>query len=159
MKKIILILLLFVSLCIKAQVQTNNLINKFVGTWQWVSNTDTVKIVLEKQVYNLQLTGVQSEILVGWHKYVKNGVVIENSMQYVGLDINTDYNSSDVHMKTTLSGTSRGANKAWFDTFWSLTELRSNELSLEMLPNSTTQAKWKLKGSSPMPSDLILTKQ
>ena len=65
-------------------VVQNNLLNKFVGTWRWTSGTDTVEIVLEKQVYIIPMTGSHTEKLVGWHKYVKNGIINQSSYQCIG---------------------------------------------------------------------------
>jgi hypothetical protein len=91
MKKIIFLFSVLCTFKASAQVMTDNNSNKFIGTWQWTSGTDTLKIVLEKQIYTIPASGVSSENLVGWHPYIKNGILKQSSLQYVGRDINLDF--------------------------------------------------------------------
>jgi uncharacterized protein DUF6705 len=172
MKYILFIFLLVITLTTHAQVQTDPEADKFVGTWRWTSGTDTVIIVLEKQVYNIPITGSNAEALVGWHKYVKNGQVIQSSLQYVGRDVNIDSNSTSLDFKTTLNGNTRSSTAVLFRTFWDLTLHKNFELYFSLLPGSTTQATWKLtepqgiyngpngtSGMCTLPKSLTLIKQ
>ena len=77
-------------------------LNKFVGTWRWTSGTDTIEVVLEKQTLVIPWVTFNREGLVGWHRYVKNGVVLQSSFEYLGRNINLDFNSQDSDLKTTL---------------------------------------------------------
>lgn len=161
MKTIALLIFSLITFSTYSQTITNNDIDKFVGAWRWTSGTDTVEIVLQKQVYNIPMTGTSTEILVGWHKYVKNGLLNQSSMQYVGRDVNIDFNSSAADLKTTLRGGtySSNPNKVFFHTFWDLNKHQSSDLYFELLPNSTTQVSWTLRGNSVLPKNLVLTKQ
>jgi hypothetical protein len=149
--KMRIIIIFFTSLlCVASAAQSvviDNNLNKFVGTWRWTSGTDTVEIVLQKQVYNIPMTGSNSEALAGWHRYVKNGVLVQSSLQYTGRDINIDFNSHNVDFKTTLNGFTHPSQpqQVYFILFWDLTLHKSFELFFTMLPNSTTQARWELK--------------
>lgn len=161
MKKIIFLILVFI--CAKnsyTQIRYNPELDKFVGTWKWMSGTDTVIVILEKQVQNMP-TKNNLELIVGWHKYVKNGQVVESSLQHAGLNINGEdsYNGSD--LRITLRGNTRAQipKRLWFYTFWDLTLHKRSYVYLTLLPNSTTQASWNLRGQSVLPSDLVLTKQ
>jgi hypothetical protein len=168
MKRIIIIFTFLVGSQVTAQ--TNTTFNKFIGTWQWVSGNDTVRITLEQQTIQLY-PGFTKQSLVGWHKYVKNGIQIQSSMQYIGRDENLDNLSNDIDAKNTLRGHAKNSNSIWFTTFWDLTLHKRFYLFLTLIPNSTTQAGWKLRaadhtaksttkcGNCVLPKDLILTKQ
>lgn len=160
MKALLALPLFFIASISHSQIITNNDINKFTGTWRWTVGVDTVEIVLEKQVATLPLTGTSSETLVGWHRYVRNGVINQSSMQHVGRDINVDFNSTASDLKTTLRGTAYDTrpNEVFFYTCWDLVTHKSVNLYFELLPSSTTQATWKLKGNSVLPRNLVLTK-
>jgi hypothetical protein len=162
--------ILFIGICNSLYAQTTTDLNKFVGTWRWVSNTDTVIIILEKQ--NIQIyPGYSRVVIVGWHKYVKNGLLVESSMQYVGRDENLDHTSNDAIPKSTLRGHAKDTNTIWFTGCRDLTLNKNCYLFLYMLPNSTTQAKWTLQGTGgiyngppgteglyTLPREIILTK-
>jgi hypothetical protein len=159
MKRLALIIVILVSSKLYAQSVVNNHLNKFVGTWRWTSGTDTVTIILSKQVATIPYTHKSSEVLTGWHHYVKNGNLIQSSLQYTGRDVNTDFDSTFVDPKITLEGINRGATTIFFYAFWDLVTHKNGNLYFELLPNSTTQATWKLRGQTVLPQDLILTKQ
>ena len=143
--KYILVLILTTSTYLsKCQTTIDPELDKFVGTWSWVSGTDTVLIVLEKQVLNNPLTNTSSEILTGWHKYVKNGITIENSHQYIGRNINLDFDSTFTDLRITMQGITRGARKILFHRFWDITLHKRCNVNFELLTNSLTQAKWQL---------------
>ena len=168
MKILFITALAFITLKSDAQIIVNNDINKFVGIWRWSSGNDTVEITLQKQNYHNQF-----QTLCGWHKYVKNGILIESSYQYIGRDINVDFSSNDADFKTTLNGSCYPStpNNIFFTRFWDLSLHKNFNLFLNMLPGSTTQATWKLRqprgvyvgppgknGLFTLPRDLIMTK-
>ena len=58
---------------------------KFIGDWKWGSGTDSVLLHLEKQFIHYPMPlSYDEEAIVGWHKYMKNGIMIESSLQYSG---------------------------------------------------------------------------
>ena len=155
-------------------VVPNNLLNKFVGTWRWTSGTDTVEIVLEKQVFIIEMTGSHSEQLVGWHKYVKNGIINQSSYQYIGRNVNLESDSSNVDLKTTLQGTTHAnnPNQVYFYSFWDVVLHMNFNIFFTLQPGSTTKANWVLRqprglyvgppglnGVFTLPKQLVLTKQ
>lgn len=145
-------------------------LDKFVGTWRWVSGNDTVEIVLQKQViYYDAATPSNIESLVGWHRYVKNGVLKENSMQFIGSSYNTGSAANNVK-STLLGGVQKPTNL--YMNFSDLTLNKNEELWFTLLPASLTQATWKLReprglymgsagtaGKVTLPKDLKLIKQ
>ena len=56
--------------------------NKFVGIWKWENNGNNFTLNLKKQ--NISIPpyerNVKADILYGFHKYVKNNEIIENSL-------------------------------------------------------------------------------
>ena len=175
MKSIIIssIFCLLNIICVGQAVSTDQEIDKFVGVWRWVNGSDTMEITLQKQVFIMPFTNFQSEIIVGWHRYIKNGGLQQSSYQYIGRDVNLDFNDNSVDAKTTLKGMTYRSNnrEAFFYTFWDLSLHKNFNLWLNLLPNSTTQATWVLKqprglyvgpeglnGVFSMPKNLVLTK-
>ncbi len=145
MKKLFFVFLTFVSCACYSQDITT--MDKFVGTWRWVSNTDTLTIVLQRQ--NLYLNpGISRVSLVGWHKYVKAGHLVQSSLQYVGRDETVSHTDVTTDLKTTLIGHAKTTASIWFTTFWDLSLHSSSFASLTFLPGSTTQATWKLSKDS-----------
>ena len=152
--------------------QTNPELNKFVGTWQWTSGYDTVTVVLEKQTSQF-VNGDSREVLVGWHKYVKNGVPVESSIQHTGKSINADSIPLGNDPEITLYGFTKNSRQIWFNRFWDLSLHNNCHLFFELLPGSLTQASWTLtnpdgstyQGPSgtynqfTLPRNLTLTKQ
>lgn len=173
MKNIIIYISIFLtSFHLSAQTITDPELDKFVGTWKWTSSTEEVTITLAKQLVIRPNTGEQREMLVGWHSFTRNGNVVETSMSHLGRDVNIDYGSSDIDLKVTLRGISRGTTSVHFPVFWDLTLHKSCVLDLTLLSGSTTQATWRLKdgngvyagpvgtsGAFTLPTNLVLTKQ
>lgn len=171
MKKVFFLLAILISVKSFSQI-TNNELDKFIGTWKWTSGNDTVIIVLQKQVTNLP-NGTSNEILVGWHKYIENGQLIQSSLQYIGQDINNENIPLGNDLNITLYGFTKSPTEIWFVRFWDLTLHKNCNLFMRLLPNTTTQATWKLTNpngtrySGPpgtynqftLPRDLVLNKQ
>jgi hypothetical protein len=59
----------------------NASLNKFEGIYVWSHGADTLMIILKKE--NVELVkGIKSDVLIGFHKYVKNGRIVESSYDY-----------------------------------------------------------------------------
>ena len=172
MKTIILIISIFCSMYLKAQnincpPGSNMLapeLDKFVGTWRWKSGTDTLTIYLYKQ--NIPVVpGCNSPSIVGWHRYVKNGVLIEGTEQYAGTPYFNNSHATivagaepDVSSVTEISGGSSEETKH-----------KSFSITLKMTNSTYTNMSWKIRNSyglqpqdfdygSTLPWNLILTK-
>jgi hypothetical protein len=157
MRRILILISVFISTVSYSQLVVNNDLNKFSGTWKWTSGNDTMVIVLEKQVVTLP-GGRSNEVLVGWHEYIKNGQVAQSSLQHTGLRFDNEQVPLGNDLQITLYGVYRTVTEIWFVRFWDLSTHKKCNLSFELLPNSTTQARWKLRGQTVLPQDLILTK-
>lgn len=58
--------------------------DKYVGTWKWENNGDSFTIVFKKVYGKLVPTvDVNGDMLIGYHEYKKNGVVIESSLAHI----------------------------------------------------------------------------
>jgi hypothetical protein len=150
---------------------TNNYINKFAGLWRWVSGNDTVDIKIAKIQFQYDRPPAASaDRLVGCHRYVKNGVLVESSMDKF------DSVATNFHWKNTLF--------AWnmddMDTakaeglFKDISKHKKGALFLDYVDMATPQLVWKLEntaglaavpdGSSfdygfTLPRNMILVKQ
>jgi hypothetical protein len=137
---------LLIKVCAAQTTTLNPELNKFVGVWRWVNSTDTLEITLQKQIYINYLVNTQEEMLVGWHRYVKNGVLQQSSYPYISRNINIDFDDNSLDFKNTLFGTvyNTKPNEVFFITLWDLVLHKNFELWFTLLPNSTNQAVWKL---------------
>jgi hypothetical protein len=148
MKNIFFLLLITNSLNCMAQLSphpvgsytTNGLLDKFVGTWMWTSGTDTMTVVLQKQkIHYPSPFDYDIDQIVGWHRYVKAGVLMESSLQYVGTPFSNGH--------STLLGWTENKSRLRL-TFDDLSKQKhSNELYFTMLNGSTTQANWSIRNS------------
>lgn len=60
-------------------INYNPQLDKFVGTWKWTNGNNEVTVKLKKMIYHYNMNGgYDREKLVGCHRYVKNGIVIED---------------------------------------------------------------------------------
>ena len=145
-----------------------NLLDTGVG---WVSNTDTLEIVLHKQTVNHPITGVSFEAIAGWHKYVKNGVVQQSSFGHIGTLLFSDFNNPLSYENVNLDGGTYGNRALLIYSFIDIQLHKTFELFLTLLPNSLTQLNWDLRqprglyavpaglnGVFSLPRNLVLTK-
>jgi hypothetical protein len=114
----------------------NDNINKFVGSWQWISGDTSFIIVLEKEKKTLKSdkATINTDAIKGWHKYLINGEVIENTV------------SSDVQSISGIIARDGTENKLtiFFDD---ITKSKSGRAILEFLPGEKDKAQWILKGT------------
>ena len=115
---IILYFLIIVGNSIQAQptlneYRINNNIDKFVGTWKWTLGQDEVIINLKKVKFYFTRTNISfyEDVLMGTHKYVKSGIVIEDKNflfpnigqnlrgSIFGGDINDDANKTELTIR------------------------------------------------------------
>ena len=160
MKKSIMLMWLL-ALAAVVIAQSDN--DKWRGTWQWVSGADTFTIQLQKETIHAP-TGDIIDCIVGWHRYVKNGIEIENSMQHTG--------TAWAMGKHTIMGGLDGSAKLYLTTVRDITLAKRVEAVLTINP-SYTQALWVLReprgirivdsnapprGTFTLPKELTLTK-
>ncbi|POR26787.1 hypothetical protein BWK58_05165 [Flavobacterium columnare] len=82
-------------------------IDKFVGTWYWEGNGKSLQFILKKE--NVDFMPIikmdyKLDMIVGVHKYIENGVIIEDSTPFKS--------GTYADKKTTVSGSTinNGAN-------------------------------------------------
>jgi hypothetical protein len=75
--KYIIILIATVFLSTETSAQTNFIPT---GTWKYINGNDTIEIYLKPA--QMMLSGISYPILIGYHKYVKNGQLIESSLPF-----------------------------------------------------------------------------
>lgn len=149
---------------------TNNYINKFEGIWRWVSGNDTVVLKLGKvQDFHETPPNYSTDVLVGCHTYIKNGILIESSMSRY--DSVVLYN----HKRNTFYGWDDDSDTLNVEgRFKDISKHKRGILFLEYVNGPTPQILWKLEntkglvaipdGSSfdynfTLPRNMVLTKQ
>jgi hypothetical protein len=141
----------------------NNDIDKFVGTWQWVSGNDTVVVKLKKVKFLMPQILYHDDIIMGCHKYVKNGVVIE--------DFLWKFNSIGQNTRGTIfgGGDYYDINKVE-TTFRDSAKHKMSKIDMKYINTPIPQISWLLYNytsiikppvlpGNTLPSHLILTKQ
>jgi hypothetical protein len=157
--KNIIIISFFAGLFTSSFAQSTDM-DKFRGTWQWVSGTDTLTIQLQKEAIQAP-TGDYVDCIVGWHRYVKNGIQVESAMQHVGAAWATG--------KCTIIGGIDAPNQLYITSIEDLTIGKKFEVIFSLVSN--TQAHWKSRDARgiyrgphgtvnqfTMPRDIIFTK-
>ncbi len=74
---------------------------KFAGIWEWKKGNDSFTLILSFQKIEykrLSIKNVTSDAIVGWHKFVRNGKIIEDSTPF-------KFSNYDKGKWTILSGT------------------------------------------------------
>jgi hypothetical protein len=132
------------------------LIDKFCGLWQWVNNKDTFQIVMQKQRF--ETINGETDVIVGWHRLVKNGVMVESNFQKIGQPF------------LTILGNSFGGGDTWGTnvSFTRFSEVQSRKWGvLRINCLNPNQIQWFLRarvdGPVPkqpfkVPTNVILTK-
>lgn len=175
MKKIlILIFTISITFEISAQLPSfpqpnGNILNpsldKFVGTWVWISGIDTLKIVLKKENVLLPFhDNSRADRIIGFHIFKKGNVIIEQSISYV----NT--NCSDKKF-TFFGGNSVGLDNPNQITGSLINKAKNKNGHLKLLINSSfNELNWSLENREGVrvgtydftfsyPLSLTLTKQ
>lgn len=142
----------------------NNNINKFEGTWQWVNGSDTLILRLKK--LNTSFDSYTEDVLMGVHKYVKNGSIIEDALN--------KFDSITISFKkrTVLLYQNQGDDTSKvMGSLKDLTKNKRNNLLLQYVDGAPPTIIWHLETAEgvfndpnfqyglTMPKDIILTKQ
>jgi hypothetical protein len=150
---------------------TNEHLNKFVGTWRWVNGTDTLIVKLAKvRYYYIQPAQSSADKLVGCHKYISNGQVIESSLERYDSVVNINHRRNTFFAWNNESDTLKveGVVK-------DISKRKNCKIFLDYTAGTTPQIVWKLEptnglaftlpGQQPydhnftLPRNLIPTKQ
>lgn len=149
--KYILIIFLF-AFCNKSISQIpqpnthipNNFINKFSGTWQWVSSSDTMILKVAKvQYYYSEAQQSSEDLLLGCHKYIKNGTPLESSLERYDSVISNAPKRNTIYcwnMDDMDSSLVEGI-------FKDITKNKRGELKLTYLNVNPPQLVWELKNT------------
>ena len=182
MKQIIIFLQLFIIVNINSIAQkpqenttyTDNYLNKFEGNWIWKSGDDTVELSLKKTLNKIEgFDNSYWENILGCHRYVKNGILVESSMNiYDSLQYYYSFDMSKV-------GVFLYHFDWWGDTIVvkggiiDISKEKTNEIKLNYLGGNPAQIRMQLslKGAKislpgkpyipgiTLPTDIILTKE
>lgn len=117
----------------------NPSLDKFVGTWVWVSGNDTLRIILKKENILLPFPeNSRADLLIGFHIYKKGNTVIESSI--------SNSSSSYIDKQYTILGGNRAGidNSEITCSIKNLSKNKSGELKLS-INSSNSQLSWNLK--------------
>jgi hypothetical protein len=171
MKTFIIAAFTFLSLSSNAQIfpnageyLTDNTLDKFIGTWRWINNNDTIIIKLKK-IKVLYPDGYHMDMLAGAHMYTKNGLSCENYLSR--FDSISPIKVGTVRLAGKPYGTNSNKIKGGLKDN---TKHKWVELRLEYNSTTPPQIIWhlepyegtilppKLEGQT-LPKDIILIKQ
>lgn len=175
MKKAKLFLGLLSLIAVTAKGQVNLIFNadslkKYEGKWQWIDKKDTFVLVIKMDTLLqgsklvTESRGENKMALYAWHKFVQNGVVLENTLPAIG-NLNK---SSGVGVEA-LSVSTNYLNMAFTDymrdrslrVFLKIINIEKNKAVWESWPQERVlypQPKPKIWEGRTIPSPIILTK-
>ena len=142
---------------------TNSNVDQLVGTWKWISGQDVVEIKLQKVRHTV--VNYDEDILLGTHKYIQNGVEIQNSMAEYN-NIQADHKKATVHIYNDNNSTTNFSG-----SLQDLTKNKLNELTLVLTTGSPPTLTWTLKTGEhvsvesgfqyglTLPAQIVLVKQ
>ena len=79
-------------------------VSKYLGTWEWESGKDKFTVILTKKDRMLiEVNGfkVYNDMVIGWHQYMQNGIIVESSLDKQSLPIN---NGKEALLYSTING-------------------------------------------------------
>lgn len=149
----------------------NNFINKFQGTWQWVSGNDTVILKFGKVQYFYTSPPQSSEdILLGCHTFIRNGLLVETSMQRYD-SVVSNYPKRNTLFSWNMDDMDTSQVEGIFKD---ISKHKKGNLFLEYVDSPVPQLIWKLENTKglvavpdgtsfdynfTLPRNMILTKQ
>ena len=143
----------------------DNNINKFVGTWRWVSGNDTVLIALKKTKRTIEFPPYTyfEDMLYGCNTYIKNGQLVFSTMQFINSPNLSNYN---------IAGGSNYQDSTKANLiFGDRPKKRRHNLILQFIAGTPNKLSWHTNGREgaciepcpppgfTLPRDMILTKQ
>lgn len=148
----------------------NTELNKFVGNWKWTSGNNSFEMVLKKEKVFKPLDDDQSceDIIIGFHKYIKNGTEIESSLQNQNSNYSQKLNSisswsiviNSIELRGGIDNISNYNNPIKFEFEY----IDNNHLKIKSLENFPGTKIYfpgqTIPGSEiNLPQNIILTKQ
>ena len=152
MKKVIYILsIILISICNSnvAYTQTNyppkrgsylkdTTLNKYTGVWQMINNSDTLTVYLKKIKFHFtQPIDFYQDVIVGWHIYIKNGILVENTEKY-------ENTKDSIKYRSYFGGKSFKFNQIKL-YYHDLIKQKRGELFFSITNQNPLTAKWELK--------------
>lgn len=173
MKNIILLIFIFTSLIKISFAQPpapgSNIVrpylDKFQGTWKWTNGNSEVIIKLKKINYYFEALQIHEDILIGSHKYINNGVVVEDYLsEFVNI---SQTNLSSIFLWANMDGSE--IDKISGD-LKDIPKYKKALLNLDFIDGTTPKLSWFLQapegtivyptlGGVTLPRNLILIKQ
>ena len=148
--------------------KTDANLNKFVGTWIWQNGNNSFTLILKKENALMPFPeNYHEEHIIGFHKYVNNGVVIENFLTVSNTNFSdkkwTIFSSIDNSNSNILSGSIFHATKdksVQFEIEY-IDATHIKLLSLKNRPGLKVSAPGQppFDWSITLPQNIILTKQ
>lgn len=123
----------------------NPYLDKFVGTWEYDNGQHKFRIILTKQkvetAFRLsddEATIYYEDYIIGWHEYIKNGEIVESSMDKA----NTVWDKwDDIYKNTTLQGFTTDYQSDILTIYFKDDE----DATLEIAQDTPNKATWFLK--------------
>lgn len=142
-------------------------LDKFIGTWIWHNDSDSLILTFKKENIYMDRADIHMDVLIGFHKFVKNNVVIENSTEHISSWYNDGYstlfggtdrisiNKLDVYIKHTSKNKSVNAVIQYIE---------SNQIKIVSIVNPegvfiTSHGEAPRDFSISLPSNIVLIKQ
>ena len=124
-----------------AQSTRQSPFQQMLGTWEWRSRTDTFRLILQREPAFKMPDGTTYSVMLGRHRYVRAGPVVEQSFTLAGQDGNPGF---------TLFGFPTDYN-SFYMSFWDMTKEKLGRSTLKIMPGNPDELQWHLT----MPTETV----
>lgn len=117
-----------------AQTSPPSPFQQLLGTWEWRAGPETFRLILLREPAFKMPDGTAYSVILGRHRYVRNGVVVEQSFTKAGQDGNPGF---------TLFGFPRDYN-TFYMSFWDMGKEKLGRSTLKLEPSNSNELHWHL---------------
>lgn len=116
------------------QTASKSPFQQVVGTWEWYSGTQAFRLALQDEPGFKLPDGRTVAVLLGKHRYTRNGAIVEESFTMAGQDGNPGF---------TLFGVPPDEHGLWM-SFRDLTKNKQGRVTLKVVPGKPNDLQWHL---------------
>ncbi|SIN77616.1 DUF6705 family protein [Chitinophaga niabensis] len=123
---------------------------KYTGTWQWKSDSTIFTIVLRQVKLHFSGTGKSKDVIIGWHSYYENGVLLESSQDRIASAPLKEMEDTLLAKVATITATTPTKPSTLSIYIHDLTRKREFSGHLELIPGKPDAAIWETEYRSKM---------
>ena len=139
-------------------------IDKFVGTWKWENGNNSLILFLKKENISWSIEGgvIHFDTIIGFHKFIQNGTVIEDNLGFSYTNFNEKKssilgNSEDDNHNVLFGGIVHRSKKKSID--FRIQYIDNNHIKIISLKNPPGTKLKPYDKTISLPQDIVLVRQ